>query len=200
MPNVSTVTTVWQGFTGAPGYSKLRFFELTSGSNVQTAVNAVRTFFDAFKGMWQTSTILTVSPIVQHNDIATGDLVGETVAGTPPTSIAGTVPATTPYAGGSGFVINWLTGGFHDGRRVRGRTFIVPAVGVYFQDGTVTSATIATAVAAGNALRDTSGVVLGVWQRFYDSATPPNQTGGALWAVSGTSVPDRAAQLRTRRS
>ena len=200
MPNVSTVTALWQGFNGAPGYTKLRFFEISSGANAQTAVNAVRTYFDAMKGFWLTSMSITVQPLIQNNDVVTGDLTSEITAATPPTSVVGTVTATTPYAGGSGFVMNWVTGAFANGHKVRGRTFIVPAVGVYSQDGTITSATQATAQAAGNALVATSGIVLGVWHRQFDNASPPNQVGGALYAATGAFVPDRAAQLRTRRS
>jgi hypothetical protein len=41
---------------------------------------------------------------------------------------------------------------------------------------------------------------LSVWSRFWDDSKPPKQTGGSLTPVTGVLVPDRAAQLRTRRS
>lgn len=199
MPTVSTVTAKWSGFTGAPGYSRFNFAELATPTAVQTACNAVRTFFDGIKGHLIATWNIQVDPLVQHHDLATGDLTGESSAGVPPTAVAGTVAATN-YAGGSGYVVNWITGAFWQGRKVRGRTFIVPAVGVYFTDGTITSATITAAQAAGNALVATSGVSLCVWAKKFDSSNPPQQVAGGLFPVTGTIVPDRAAQLRTRRS
>src|SRR4051794_17705287 len=139
MATVSTVTAVWSGFTGAPGYSRFNFQELPNASAVQAAVNAVRALMVTAAPALLTTHSIVVQTLVQHHDLATGDLTGESTAASQPATIVGTVTSTTPYAGGSGFVVNWVTGQFWNGRKVRGRTFIVPAIGVYSNDGTITS-------------------------------------------------------------
>lgn len=200
MANVSAVTATWQGFSGAPGYSKFHFAELTTPAQAQTAVNSVRTFFGALGSHLMTTWSVQVSPVVQNTDVATGVLVAEITAPTPPTTVSGTIAATNVYTGGSGYVINWITGQFWNGHKVRGRTFIVPAVGVYSPDGTISSSAQTTAQNAATALIGTAGVSLAVYARKFDTSKPPNQLAGAVFSVNGVLVPDRAAQLRTRRS
>lgn len=200
MPTVSTVTAVWNGFTGAPGYSRFNFFELADGAAVNAAGAAVRAFFDAQKLYLGNSWSISVQTTVQHKDLATGDLTGETTMTTAPTSVVGTGGLSVPYAGGSGYVVNWTTGAFWNGRKVRGRTFFAPAIGPYSGDGTISAAVITAATNAGNALVADPTTTLAIWAKKFNDDTPPKQEAGALFPVTGTSVPDRAAQLRTRRT
>lgn len=200
MVNVSTVTAVWNGFQGAPGYSRFNFAELTSPANVQTAVNAVRTFFDGIKAHLVTTWSINVQPVVQHRDLATGVMTGEATAGVTPAVVNGTQLTSVTYAGGAGYVIDWTTGAFFNGRKIRGRTFIVPAVGVFSSDGTISSTAQTTAQNAANALVATAGVSLGIWAKKFTDTAPPVQVAGSLAPVTGVLVPDRSAQLRTRRS
>jgi hypothetical protein len=201
MVNVSTVTVIWQGFTGAPGYSHFRFQELVDAAACNAAGAAVRAFFLAQQAVWQTGWSFQVQPTVQQNDIGTGLLTSERAMTTTPAVVNGTANATTTYEGGSGYVINWITNSVHNGRKIRGRTFIVPATGQSFSaDGTISPATQTSAQTAAAALMNDTATELSVWSRFWDTAKPPNQTGGSLTPVTGVLVPDRAAQLRTRRS
>jgi hypothetical protein len=200
MANVSSVTATWQGFSGAPGYSRFHFSELTTPAQAQTAVNAVRSFFGSLGSHLMTTWSVQVSSVVQNTDVASGDLVAEITAPTPPTPVAGTIANTNVYTGGSGYVIDWITGQFWNGRKVRGRTFIVPAVGVYSPDGTISTAAQTTAQNAATALIGTAGITLAIYARKFDDSKPPKQQAGAVFAVNGVLVPDRAAQLRTRRS
>lgn len=200
MATVSTVTAVWQGFTGAPGYTRFNFAELANPSAVQTACNAVRTLLSTLTVSMLNTWSITVQSLVQHHDLATGDLTGEASAGTPPTAINGSLVPTTVYAGGSGLVVNWITGQFWNGRKVRGRTFLVPAVSVYSSDGTITPTVVSNWQAAGNVFAATSGVTPVVWAKKFNDADPPQQLAGGAFAITGAIVPDRAAQLRTRRS
>lgn len=200
MATVSTVTAVWAGFTGAPGYSRFNFAELANASAVQAAVNAVRALMATASASLLTTQNITVQTLVQHHDLATGALTGESTAGTAPNPVAGAVVATTAYAGGSGLVINWITGQFWNGRKVRGRTFIVPAVSVYSSDGTITSTVQTNWQNAGAAYAATSGITPVVWAKRFEPGNPGNQTAGAAFTITGATVPDRAAQLRTRRS
>ena len=200
MATVSTVTAVWQGFTGAPGYSRFNFAELANASAVQAAVNAVRTLLSTGGVSWLSTWSVSVQSLVQHHDLASGDLTGEATAGSAPAAIAGTLATSTVYAGGSGLVVNWITGAFWNGRKVRGRTFIVPAVNVYSNDGTITSGVQTAWQNAGNVFAATSGITPVVWAKKFDDSDPPQQVAGASFPITGALVPDRAAQLRTRRS
>lgn len=200
MATVSTVTAVWAGFTGAPGYSRFNFAELANASAVQAAVNAVRTLLSTNTTGMLTTWSINVQTLVQHHDLATGALTGETTAGTPPSAINGSVVATTAYAGGSGLVVNWVTGQFWNGRKVRGRTFIVPAVGQYSSDGTITPGAQTNWQNAGAAFAATSGITPVVWAKKFDAPSGGNQVAGAAFTITGATVPDRAAQLRSRRS
>lgn len=200
MATVSTVTAVWAGFTGAPGYSRFNFAELANASAVQAAVNAVRTLMANAAASLLTTQKITVQTLVQHHDLATGDLTGETTAGSSPADVVGILASSTAFAGGSGLVVNWVTGQFWNGRKVRGRTFIVPAVSVYSNDGTITSTAQTNWQTAGATFAATSGITPVVWAKKFDDAKPPNQVAGAAFTVTGATVPDRAAQLRTRRS
>lgn len=200
MATVSTVTAVWQGFTGAPGYSRFNFLELANPSAVQAAVNAVRSLLFVHGQSMLNTWSIGVQSLVQHHDLATGVLTGESTAGTPAAGINGSLAATTVYAGGSGLVVNWITGQFWNGRKVRGRTFIVPAVNVYSSDGTITSGVQSNWQSAGNTFAATSGITPVVWAKKFDDSNPPKQLAGAAFTITGTLVPDRAAQLRTRRT
>lgn len=200
MATVSTVTAVWQGFTGAPGYSRFNFAELANASAVQAAVNAVRTLMSTHSTGMLSGWSISVQSLVQHHDLATGVLTGETTAGTPASTINGSVVNTTPYAGGSGLVVNWITGQFWNGRKVRGRTFMVPAVGKYSSDGTITPTVQTDWQTAGAAYAATSGVTPVVWAKKFEAGNPGNQVAGAAFTITGATVPDRAAQLRTRRT
>jgi hypothetical protein len=200
MATVSTVTAVWAGFTGSPGYSRFNFFELADAASCNAAGAAVKTFFQSLTASLLTGWTIAVQSTVQHKDVATGALTGETTMTTVPNATNGVAVASTPYAGGSGAVADWVTGAFWNGRKVRGRTFLVPLLGVYSNDGTVSTSFINATVAAGNALIADPTTTLAIWAKKFDDSKPPKQTAGGLFSVSGCTVPDRAAQLRTRRS
>jgi hypothetical protein len=211
MANVSTVTAVWNGFPGAPGYTLFRFAELDTGAKLNAAGAAIRTFFLAlttYMAPTPSQWTVQVTPLVQHHDIATGKLQGESTMGTVPTVNNGTGPAGTVFAGGSGAVIHWTTGATHDGRKIRGRTFLVPLLSnAYSTDGTITPALQTALQNAGNALIADSTTEFGVYSRIWDKKpgdppvdVPPKQTSGLFTPATGCLVPDRSAQLRTRRT
>lgn len=201
MVNVSTVTATWTGFTGAPGYSLFRFAELDTSTKLNAAGAAVRLFLVTLNSYMLPTWQISISPLVQHHEIGTGDLQGESTMSSTPPVIPGTGTAGTVYAGGSGAVINWTTGATHGGRKVRGRTFLVPLLSNAFAtDGTVSSGFVTAVTAGGNSLIGDSSTEFGVYSRYWDDAKPPNQTGGGFTPANGCAVPDRSAQLRTRRT
>lgn len=204
MANVSVMTAVQTGYTGAPGYTKIHLGEINTSVDANSAGAAFRAFLDALKAFWVVGWNYTITPTVQQYDVSTGKLVSEVGMTTPPTAVNGTVTAGTgaaAYAGGTGLVLNWVTGVIVNGRKVRGRTFIVPVVqGLFSTDGTISSATITTCQAAGATFIGALSTHMQVWSRQFDNAKPPNQIGGQVHDVQTILVPDRAAQLRTRRS
>jgi len=200
MPTVSTVTAVWNGFTGAPGYSRFNFFELADGATVNAAGAAVRAFFDAQKLYLANGWNITVQTAVQHKDVATGALTGETTMTSAPAVVVGTGGLSVPYAGGSGYVVNWTTGAFWNGRKVRGRCYMVPAISPYSADGTISSAVVSAATGAGTALINDPTTALAIWAKKFADGGHTDQVAGGLFAVTGCTTPDRAAQLRSRRS
>jgi len=200
MAELTTITALWNGFTGAPGYSRLRFQGRLDQSSLDAAGAGVRAFFLALNAYLQTGWTIGIQPIAQVNDVGTGALTGEVAMTSTPAVVTGTVSNTTAYAGGSGAVVHWITGAFSHGRKVRGRTYLVPLVLASASDGTVSPSFITAMQNAGNALVALAAADLCVWTKTFDDAKPANQIGGLSTPVTGCTVPDRSAQLRTRRS
>lgn len=199
MPTVYRVAAIWGAFQGAPGYTKFSFSDLTDASARNAAGAAVRTFFEGIKPNLPFNATVTVSTTIQEYDVATGVLTGEQTMTTPPAATTGT--GVLPYAAGSGFFIGWNTVTIFNGRRIKGRTFIVPACDCYQTDGSLNTTTIAGAQAAAAALIAAAGAELCVWARQYNKAvTPWVQIAGSLAPVTTATVRDQASQLRTRRT
>jgi hypothetical protein len=114
-------------------------------------------------------------------------------AATPPTVVNG--GGSGAYSAPSGAVLHWLTGTVRNGRRLRGRTFIVPlANSNYEANGTLAAGTITAIQNAGLALMDEATTRLVVYGR-----PAPNAADGVAALVTGARVPDMAAVLRSRR-
>lgn len=190
---IHKVSAQWSGFTGAPGYTNFYFTPFTGGGDAQAAVDRVRAFFFALVNVIPTGVTIQVSPTVEIIDEATGSLTGYIDATQPP--IVTGASGGTMYVGPSGAVINWLTATVRAGRRVRGRTFIVPLRTTMFDtQGTLTADALGFIRAAANVL--TTGDFeqqLVVWSR------PVGGAGGVAAPVIGSRVPDLAAVLRSRR-
>lgn len=187
------VTAEWTNFRGGPGYSNFYF----AGASTVEAIDSYRGQIDnAFKA------IATFLPdgleigILREAhliDELTGELI-EYVDGE--TGITITVGSSTSgYSGASGAVVTWNTATVVRGRRVRGRTFLVPLAGnAYEGDGTLTPAAL---TAVGNfgdlASQSNANGELIIWAR------PAAGGSGAIAPVTAYRVPDLAAVLRSRR-
>lgn len=190
------VTALWSGFPGAPGYSNFYFSQaLTGAVGAQGAANRVWDFFNSMTLCFPSSARIQVEPNVAGVDAETGQQEDDYVIGTPKALISGAGAGT--YAGPSGACVTWRTGSFLSGRRVRGRTFLVPlASSAYQEDGTLAAARIAeirtgAAALANDTLFEGAGLV--VWHR------PTNGAGGSEHRVVGSQVADKVAVLRSRR-
>lgn len=198
MASVYRVTAVWSGFTGAPGYSKFSFSDLTDATSRNSAVARVRQLFIDLNGTRQIQMGVLVNPSIDEFDVATGALIGSAMA-TAVASVPGTVANTTPFVGGSGFCITWNTSTIINRRRLRGRTFFVPALSAFDVDGSLTTAVITLINTAATAFVATSAPRPVIWNRVFNTADPPVQVGGQVAAIDTYTLRDMASQLRSRR-
>lgn len=163
-------------------------------TNPAALAAAVRVFFDGIKGTLPNDVIVNFASEFTIHNTGTGELTG-TVPVTPPAAVQGTV--TGVWGGGSGYRVDWLTPFVRAGRRVRGRTFLVPAASsVFSNEGRVLGATGTTANAAGNAFlsaASAAGNDLAVWSRATDTLQ------GATFEVDTVATSTLAATLRGRK-
>lgn len=186
----------WSGFTGGPGYTNLYFLnpEEPTLAIRNTTATRVKAWFDALKVMMPSVVTIQFPTEMDEIDTATGDLTNtlpiDTIA-----NAVGTQVGT--YSAPTGACVNWATGQIVNGRRLRGRTFLVPLAGSIFQsDGTLNDANRTTMVTASTTLCSfQDNLVLAIWHR----PTTPGGTDGVAAQVSSASVTDKAAVLRSRR-
>jgi len=153
----------------------------------------MRTFFDAVKAHLPGGSDVKVQRLYQVINDLNGNITGEANLAADPTVVNGTA-GPIAYAGPAGACINWETGHFNaNGRRVRGRTYLVPLVNAYETDGSLSAAALGTVAAAASAAIGGTGS-LGVWTR----PTPGGSDGTFNLAISAL-VKDKAAVLTSRR-
>lgn len=187
------ITARWTGFTGGPGYSNF-FFAGGGGliSDAQQVSDRVATAFEALGTVIPTGVTVTTEAEAAVIDSDTGQLTGFQ-----PVDQA-TVPALgggLTYSGASGAVVNWRTEDVRFGRRIMGRTFIVPirsdrydAQGTLDADALEDLRTFADTLVAWDVDSE-----FGVWSR------PRGGSGGVFATATSYNVPDKAAILRSRR-
>jgi hypothetical protein len=199
MASVFRTTATWQGFIGAPGYTKLSFIEVVGTAGADAVVAATRTFLQAFVSYIPNSAVISIAREVGEYDEVGGQLIGEISASAAPANVTGT--SALAYSGGSGLFVGWRTASIWQGNRVQGRTFIVPAAGVNEINGTLTPSVIAAAQSAGDALIADPNSVFAIWAKRFTIGTDgkPHQTNGAAFQATSAFVRDRASGLRTRR-
>jgi hypothetical protein len=191
----------WSGFNGGPGYSIFHFRDFSgSGSVDLAAVNGALTktqaFANAIKGLVAHTVTFQVENDVEVIEDTTGQLQN-VITGTAQAAVVST-GATGTYSAATGAVVTWRTGGVRNGRRVRGRTFLVPfASAAYQTDGTLSTTAVTTLQTAATAMIDATGAGdLGV----YGRPSGPGATDGVWYAASGFTVPDMVAVLKSRRT
>lgn len=206
MTTLYRVRTTWSYTPGGPGYSNM-YFGTTDplAAGAQTAVNDVQAFFTAIKGLIPSIVTLQVDPAVIMVEDVTSEQVGDVLVASPPAPIVCT--ATGSMAAPVGATAQWTTASYLYGRRVKGRTYLVPlAASAFESNGTLISGALSTLNTAAAALV-AGGSNLVVYTRKRD-AKPANPTtgapavtaraGGSSLVVSGA-VRDIAAVLRSRR-
>lgn len=187
---------VSSGYTGSPGYTKLKFIasETTSPTvaDVNAAVTATRVLLATFATSIPNAAKYAFQNPCQWFSNA-GVLLGEIVSTAAPADISGTGGTTFP--GGVGAVIFWNTGALNGGHKVRGRTYVVPlSTNAFSTDGTLQSALVANVTTALATYLGTNPPPA-VNSRKLDQA----DRGDATYAVTSAVIKDRSAFLRSRR-
>jgi hypothetical protein len=202
MTNIIQVVWEWSGFTGAPGYTNL-FFDAAGGTQTDAlaAVTKSQIFFSGLTPNLPDDVHIAPQTDVRVINDIDGKLVDIfTVIGV--AGVQGGQPGN--YAAPVGAIVFWPTTTVHGGRRMTGRTFIVPASAAAFQDdGTLNTAAGTTINQAAEDMRTASGPAFGVWGRpkFSKPATvPPTVVENGKWGPATSSrVPDKCVVLTSRR-
>lgn len=199
MTLMAKVTTRWTGFSGAPGYTNTFWQkpadDIWTNQDGSDVTGATYAFFNMLLGVLPPAVKIDVQGDVELIQSSTGRLEDVIAMGARP-QLQGS-GATAPYSAATGAVVTWRTAGVVRGRRVRGRTFLVPlAGGAYEVDGTLNAGTISTISAAAAGMINNTGVSDPVvWSR----PTAVGASDGSAWAILSSSVPDMGAVLRSRR-
>jgi hypothetical protein len=198
MATVYRIKAIWTGFQGAPGYTTVSFRNVVTQANMDNAQGDLYGFFNAIKAYIPTGTTIQVQKQVDGYDEFTGTLLSSTVSANTMTAVNGTA-ASVAYAGGSGLCVTWLTSDIYHGHRVKGRTFLVPAVACFDTDGTLNNTALSVVGSAATAFATASTSEAAVWSRVWSDGSPPTQVAGITSLMTGAVVKDAASQLRTRR-
>lgn len=184
---LARMRVTWQGWPGAPGYSNF-YCEAAAGA---LPLAQIRTFFDTVKSYLPAGLTLSFPGSGDIIDPATGNLSGAW-SETAQTNVVGT--GSGNYAGNAGAVVHWLTDSIVRGRRLRGRTFLVPLVtGAYDTLGSLGTTPLATLQSAASTLVGAASTPLEVWSR------PGPGYAGSQGTVTSSRVPDLAVSMRSRR-
>jgi hypothetical protein len=179
------------------------FFD-AAGATVVDALAAVeksQVFFSGITPLLHDGTHINPEPDVRLMNDASGDLLDIfTVTGV--VGVTGGNPGN--YVGPAGACVNWLTQTVNGGRRMTGRTFLVPCSTATFDtDGTILQARVADMQLAAQSFIDAIGPTFGVYGRPVKAdpdATPPVVARLGKWgAVTSHRPLDKAVVLRSRR-
>jgi len=177
-----------QNFAGAPGYMNLYF----ANSTPTDFTVAARAWCEAIKGLFPAGLTMQVPAAGDVVDESTGTITGSWSA--PAVAIV-TATGGGTNTGASGAIVRWETSAVRNGRRVRGRTFLVPLVSTAFEsNGSLVAGTITTLTTATNGLLTAVPNDPQVWAR------PTPFTAGDNYAVTSAVIPDFSAVLKSRRT
>lgn len=183
------VVVTWSGTPVVGGGVNVLYFAGDAGVPDPAAIRAA---YDAIKTSLPPSVTIQVPGSGNTIEDTTGALV-DVWAGTTPSPVTGSSGAAQSAAG-VGACVNWLTGGIINGRKLRGRTFIVPlSVGSYDDQGTLETATLTRLESFATAMQ-ASGP-LAVWHR----PTTSGGSDGNSYGVIAHRVRDHVAYLGSRR-
>jgi len=178
---------VWTVPGGGTGYSVFHFQNATS-SIAQDQADGIHDFFDAVKS--QLPDDVQVNFEAEVLSLAENGTLLDVFPVTPPAEVDGS--SSGVYQRPAGVRIDWLTGQIVSGRRLNGRTYIVPVVSTAFDtEGLLVAANRAIFQGAADTLISDSNSWgnLAVWSRTHT----------VTHDVITASIPAASAILRGRR-
>jgi hypothetical protein len=199
------VRVVTDGWSGGPGLNTFYFNGMNTLGHAEDVVTRVQAAMDLAKNIYPSNITIQVQPTVDQLDEANGDMTG-TWATPPQDQLLGSQGANDIAPPATAMLLQYQTGTYSDGSRLRGHAFFSPVAGLFASpDGTPDGTALTSLRAAGAALLD-SGLApsdLCVWRRpraayTYKGKSHPDRV-GSTGAVTSTSVPDRFAVLKSRR-
>lgn len=182
------------GFPGAPGWTTF-YFDGEDPTQLANQFRWAREYLVMVAGLFPVAWSAIVQTEGRLLQTATGIL--DTTTLIPDDGTGNVVPGSNTASGfgpgPTGLCISLTSVGVNRGRRVRGRSYVVPmAADIYESDGTIRPAYLTAYRPLVQALfTDTRKV--GIWSR------PRLGTGGAFFVVSSTRISDKAAVLTSRR-
>lgn len=198
MADLARVTINWTGFVGAPGFTNLYFSPAAGGDVTQAVVDAAVAKADAwlsqYKSSFPTAVTTGIDPSVEVIESSNGELQAF-MTGTPAAASAGGDAGT--FSSATGVVTSWYTPGIRNGRRIRGRSFMVPMGPTAYQsDGTIaTTKLTGWRTAANTLIANVDAARLAVWSR----PSAPAATDGIAYDVISANMNDKVAVLTSRR-
>lgn len=162
-----------------------------------SATAAVDSFWGGMVGFLPNDVSVDVDEAIDLYDDSTGLLLETVTSTTGRSSQSG--GAAGGFAHGVGFRVTWETNGIKDGRRVRGKTYIVPTASAAFDvDGSLTDTAVSGTLTQANTMLSSlsaAGLQLVVWSRPKVIGV----AGGTMHGVVSPVVKDKCAVLRNRR-
>jgi hypothetical protein len=194
MPDLWRVVAHWGGGKVGTGFTNF-FFTAGVGTAVQASDSARAFLFSAYgagQAFLPLGVTISFPAIVDVIDAATGAL-STSVAVTQPADVVGS--GTAPYAAPGGACVTWRTAGVVGGKRVRGRTFLVPCDGTGLQsDGTLSTGFQGSINSAASTFISAAPEFV-IWHRPASLAAG----GGSAHPVLTQSLQDKVAMLTSRR-
>lgn len=185
------------GFPGGPGVATTYFLD------TDTALASLHDFWEAMALGMPSAVTIVQDPAGDVIEDTTGEITGSWGAD-PVGAITGA--SASVYAAPVGIVVEWLTSTILDGRRLRGKTFIVPmSSSVLDTSGSIADTALVGLRAAALNFSIEQSASFVIWHRpkfgpkpVGGGARPLLQAGGH-GLVTSTRVPDKSAVLRSRR-
>ena len=199
----AVVKAIWSGFTGAPGTSTFMVIDASQDSSVDptsaaltSAVGAIRQFFNGCASNLAASVVISFEGEAVLVDEQTGVVRGAQTY-TVPSPVVGS--GSSSVAAPAGASVRWRTGSVINGRRVNGRTYLVPLyAGAYESNGSLQTTSVSAILTAAQALVTTSNASstfrMAVWHR------PGTGAGGFAAPFTGATIKDEVAVLTSRRN
>lgn len=192
---ICRVTTTLTGFSGAPGYWR-HYFKDVSGlvgpAMPQLCVDRVRDAVVAGGVLFANSVTYNVSGLVDEIDEDTGQITGQQSV-TPRTQTGAGAGTLGPIV--VGLVAQWNTDDFVNGRRIRGRSFLNPIRSAYTQNSAPQATELGLAQAFASKMDDPGATTV----RFGVYTRPKGAQPGAWHDVTTTNIPQKWTVLRSRR-